>query len=71
MDVPKLVLGVALIAGYLALRLGWTYKREARRGPGKRSSRQQVESALLMMLGVVMLAGGLLFILMAMGTFRA
>lgn len=66
MDIPKLLLGIALIVGYMVLRLGWTYKRETASRSKKKGLGGQVESALLMILGVVMLAAGLLFILMAM-----
>ncbi len=68
MDIPKLLLGIALIAGYLAFRLGWSYKRELKRGSKKKGLWDQVETVLSLVLGVVMLAGGLLFILMAMGS---
>mgnify|MGYP001765524319 CR=1 FL=1 len=66
MDIPKLLLGIALMVGYMVLRLGWTYKRETANRGKKKGLGGQVESALLMILGVVMLASGLLFILMAM-----
>jgi hypothetical protein len=67
MDIPKLALGIALIAGYVALRLGWTYRQDTRRRSGERGFREQAGSALLLILGVLMLAGGLFFILWSMG----
>ncbi len=68
MDIPKLLVGLLLIIGYLALRLGWTYKRDMRRGSKKQSLGDTVETVLLLVLGVVMLAGGMYFIVLAMAS---
>jgi hypothetical protein len=68
MDIPKLLLGIALIAGYMVLRLGWTYKQDAASRSKKKGLGGQVESVLLLLLGVVMLAAGLYFILLAMSS---
>jgi hypothetical protein len=66
MDIPKLALGIALIAGYAALRLGWTYRQDRERRSKERGFRDRAVSAALLILGVVMLAAGMYFILLAM-----
>jgi len=66
MDIPKLALGIGLIVAYAALRLGWTYRQDRERRSRERGFRDQAVSAAMLILGVVMLAAGMFFVLLAM-----
>ncbi len=66
MDIPKLLIGIALIVGYVVLRLFWTYKQDAKRRSKKQTVGERLEFGMLMLLGVAMLAAGLYFIVLSM-----
>lgn len=67
MNIPELALGIVLIVGYLALRLGLTYRQEKKRRSQTQRLGDQIQTALQMVLGIVMLAAGFYFIWMAVG----